>query len=76
VPKKEKPVITDENGELDELKCLQALMTPQLCSILINGSKTPQKSFAMLIPADSFYTELHEGYVLRLVDSVSLGKPE
>ena len=30
----------------------------------------------MLVPADSFYTELTEGYVLRLVDSSLLGKPE
>jgi len=65
VQRKPRPPITDENGELDEFRCLQALMTPQLSTVTI-GKQPPQKCFVMLAPADTFYTELTESYLLRV----------
>ncbi len=59
--------IIDENGDLDELKCLQLLFTPQLCTVSIN-SQLPIKAFILVKASECFYSELNEGYTIKLLD--------
>ena len=40
-------------------------MTPQLSTVIV-GKQAPQKCFVMLVPGDTFYTELTESYLLRV----------
>lgn len=61
--------ITDDNGDLDEMKCLSFLMTPTLAYVSVGLNTQPVRGFTMVKPAETFYTELSEGYVLKVVDA-------
>lgn len=68
--------LLDENGEMDEIKCLGFLMLPQLATIQNLQTNQGQRAFVMLKPAESCYSELTEGYVLKIIEAPPSSGPQ
>ncbi|CDW90019.1 UNKNOWN [Stylonychia lemnae] len=62
--------IIDENGDLDELRCLKLLFVPHICMFQSNNSNAA-KGIIQIKALDTFYTELNEGYGVKLIDYYS-----
>ena len=66
IQRKKVKEIVDESGDLDEMKCLQLLMTPQVSNVQLGGNG-PVKAYVFLKPSDTYFSELTESYILKVV---------